>query len=113
VEDPRTLGVLHRIPTGWFVAVLMAVLAGLLLVAMRFDPMVDRPVSDDSSHTGPGAESASAVRSGVPGAVADHDGYGRPAVPNSSGVHGTHQPENADARATPPQSARASRPNGA
>ncbi len=47
VEDPRPPGVLHRIPTGWLVALLMAVLAVLLLLAMRFDPMVDRPVTTE------------------------------------------------------------------
>lgn len=47
VEDPRTLGVLHRIPTGLLVALLMAALAVLLLLAMRFDPMVDRPVTTE------------------------------------------------------------------
>ena len=46
VEDPQRPGVLHRIPTGAFVGLLFAVLLVLLLVAMRFDPMVDRPVTD-------------------------------------------------------------------
>jgi len=60
-------------------------------------PLVPRR---DSSHAGPGGETASVVRSGVPGALADHDGPDRPADPNPA-AHRAPTPENADSRAAP------------
>ncbi len=66
------------------------------------------PLVPAASAAAQGEAPALLALSGAPGALADQD-TPRPADPNS-GVQGAHQPENAYARATPPQSARASQP---